>query len=877
MSMPFVGEHRREIVDRLVADFHAAATGEPRITYLEAPLGWGKTRIVHELYAALAGRQRDAYWPSAIVTDEALDGNTVSRQRKRLTPGAFSVGRDALPEWVWLGIASDPSVLARPEEAHQALVAQLEPHLYPILRRRKLQKAALKGAISLLGALLPVPVHLDAVAALAGSSQEIVRGWWDGTDASRVVGGESADYSATLWRLLTTVWGENGTGGPPIVIVIEDAQFLGDKTIDLLQLVLASKLPIYVLATGWPLTDDDRYAPFRELVTSRPATLRVEQLLPLTPDESADLIETLHPGTPAGVVDVLVRRFGANPYGLQLFLFNHDARRGEPCTWEDVDWLEQVPSGLHTELRKMLEESDRRSRVALCAAALLGYRLPVVVGDAASGSLGDGASIDAAFATDWVRLDRVSDELFSFVEPIRHETATMVALDYLSPATQRLILDTAMRTLESLLTDDIADPDRALLDSLYIELSERTEDRDEDLLVQCIVELLTSLWRQRALGAAHLLLGKLDAIVDRRALTPHSAATLALHESRHHRLLMGQNSVALDDLTAEALALAEALEPQDPEVLAMALLERSRWLGSKSAPGYTREGAESAARRARALVDAHPGPSASVLNSLRSREYSLTSSGGERERASRLALAHADWCAEVFGPESNERVSALSDAAHYLARIDPGRSIAPSRHVVELVRAVWGTDRHPRVASLQKDLAVRMLHTYDDELLPEASDLINRAHRVLAASLGLASRHVLTALSAKVRCQNRLARRAWLDGDRENSEEIAAHALADASHLLSEQRRVAGGVASIHTRALVGSAVAWSGDPAGLAELRECLEERRVLLEEGPEFAEVLWLVRDLRDLLVRHDRPDEAAALRAEYPAAFCAPYPTA
>ena len=53
--LPFMGFERVAFVDSLLAHYDAVAAGEgSRWVSIEAPLGWGKTRLVQELYGRLA-------------------------------------------------------------------------------------------------------------------------------------------------------------------------------------------------------------------------------------------------------------------------------------------------------------------------------------------------------------------------------------------------------------------------------------------------------------------------------------------------------------------------------------------------------------------------------------------------------------------------------------------------------------------------------------------------------------------------------------------------------------------------------------------------------------------------------------------------------
>ena len=88
---PFVGEPRHELVERLLADFdHISQSGTPRWWSIEERSGWGKTRIVQELYRRLAAdRQSGAkYWPPSLLPQASVVKNAglSMSMRKRVFP-----------------------------------------------------------------------------------------------------------------------------------------------------------------------------------------------------------------------------------------------------------------------------------------------------------------------------------------------------------------------------------------------------------------------------------------------------------------------------------------------------------------------------------------------------------------------------------------------------------------------------------------------------------------------------------------------------------------------------------------------------------------------------------------------------------------------
>jgi hypothetical protein len=104
MGVPFVGDGHHALVDALVGEFETVCTRRvPSWWSLEANTGWGKTRVIQEFYARIAGVQPEPrYWPPAILTPEE---NRVNVQRKRVHPPLTKAAVGATPSWFWWGIS----------------------------------------------------------------------------------------------------------------------------------------------------------------------------------------------------------------------------------------------------------------------------------------------------------------------------------------------------------------------------------------------------------------------------------------------------------------------------------------------------------------------------------------------------------------------------------------------------------------------------------------------------------------------------------------------------------------------------------------------------------------------------------------------------
>ena len=110
------------------------------VVLIAAP-GAGKTRMIGELYRALAATQPDpAYWPVSLL-DEAPDGGlglmelTASRKTVRYRGAFFPTPRCAYPMAVDRARASGRLSNGSPAPASNGLVSQFTPHVPAILER----------------------------------------------------------------------------------------------------------------------------------------------------------------------------------------------------------------------------------------------------------------------------------------------------------------------------------------------------------------------------------------------------------------------------------------------------------------------------------------------------------------------------------------------------------------------------------------------------------------------------------------------------------------------------------------------------------------------------------------------------------------------
>lgn len=133
----FVGAERRRLVAALETLFgEVGEAGQPRLVSLEAPLGWGKTRIVQELYGRLAAGQ--GYWPPALTPSDERDP---LKTRKRVHPGDFLVAAGGELPWMWWGISCERRQAGVAAQVLADDMTQLFAHQAGIVARTSRNKA----------------------------------------------------------------------------------------------------------------------------------------------------------------------------------------------------------------------------------------------------------------------------------------------------------------------------------------------------------------------------------------------------------------------------------------------------------------------------------------------------------------------------------------------------------------------------------------------------------------------------------------------------------------------------------------------------------------------------------------------------------------
>ncbi|ANS80176.1 putative ATP/GTP binding protein [Serinicoccus hydrothermalis] len=407
----FVGAPRRALVEGLAAVVEELRSGGPsRWVSLEAPSGWGKTRVARELYASLAAGQQDpAYWPPHISVDGAVDAAEVSARRKKVNP-EVTHEPGSLPSYLWWGI----SCSSRHGVASIALaqdIGVLEahgPYLDDAWRRLpRTGRGADDARAFALAAADEGAMHLaDTVvqealgAAVPGLG--LVRwvgewAWSKGRDrgerrtrleSTGAVTPQHDDIGDQVVAMLTRL----ARPELPAVLVVEDLHDADPLLVDVLSRLVSSDRAVLVVSTGWPghLTEvPEVAAAWADLgehlvrVSSEDGTPLPSPfpagagLDPLGGEDLSAILRHYYPRVDGATERLVVDRY-ANPLALELFCQIDRVRRRFRdrelrLTAADIDHLPATVRGLYRQHWIELPESVRHA----LAVATLG--IPVVL------------------------------------------------------------------------------------------------------------------------------------------------------------------------------------------------------------------------------------------------------------------------------------------------------------------------------------------------------------------------------------------------------------------------------------------------------------------------------------------------------------------
>jgi hypothetical protein len=309
----FQGDGRDHLVKGLLKSYDRLALGVigPLWVSLEAPSGWGKTRVAREFYNRLAAHRQDSphYWPPTILHgDEDTLRHNVGARRKQLHP-TFPYARGSLPSFMWWGVGAGVKNGTGPLATDLRQFKTHDAYLSDAWIQRRTfatgvveeAKAILAGgqsgaedevrsrAFAALGIAFP---GLALVQRLAGniiartteSLDRRARLHFDGT-----IGDDESDLVTEAFALLSGL----ATPKLPVVILVEDAHLADESLSQLLGKLMDSSAAVLIITTAYPgeLEDNSWIKTAMGSAPQRVIRFTPEDVRRPTPDNFADLFD----------------------------------------------------------------------------------------------------------------------------------------------------------------------------------------------------------------------------------------------------------------------------------------------------------------------------------------------------------------------------------------------------------------------------------------------------------------------------------------------------------------------------------------------------------------------------------------------------------
>ncbi|MGY4856869.1 tetratricopeptide repeat protein [Cryobacterium sp. AP23] len=400
----FQGAGREALVRGLLNSYDRILSGSsgPLWVSLEAPSGWGKTRVAREFYKRLSAERQAAphYWPPTILHGDPSTLLSVAARRKQLYP-TFEYAHGSLPSFMWWGVAAGVTnglgPLAtdlRQFRTHDAYLADAW------ISRRSFAKGVVEEAKALLtggaGAaeselksliLEALGLGLPGLGIVQRLASNIValgsrtldrkgRLSYDGA-----LGDDESDLVTAAFDILSGL----ATTTLPVVILVEDAHLADTSIAQLLGKLMLSSAAVLIITTAYPgeLGDNAGIAGAMANAPKRIIRFTSDAVLRSSPDDFSDLfgenaslrrlpdadLEKIAPFyfPKGGVEPETLRRLVAkypNPLALETYCSADKHRRLQTqlcLTSDQVDRLPNTIAKLHAKHWEELPEATRKA------------------------------------------------------------------------------------------------------------------------------------------------------------------------------------------------------------------------------------------------------------------------------------------------------------------------------------------------------------------------------------------------------------------------------------------------------------------------------------------------------------------------------------
>lgn len=842
----FVGQSRQAEVDRLLARFASVSEHrEPALVVYVAPPGWGKTRIVQEFYRRLAaGQPAPAYWPRSLVPDSGELASTMieltaSRKTVRHRE-AFAVPSGARIPWLWLAPPSGRLSDGSPAPALEGLIEQLRVHARVLLGPNGLS----------------VTSRADAA--------DLRRRMEDGLRPGQ--GQEWGRLLGTLSAMLIVA----GDGVPvPAVLVLDDAHDLDAVTTNLVSDLMASDLPVLVVATTWPdrLAARSAHAPFPDYLREAETASAITQvhLGSLAGDDLVDYLLDRFPATDPYVAQRLAGRADGNPYVLRLLLntprLQARVRRGALVL--ATSEIDDLSGRLDRLLDEHWEQLAVGVRQVLVCAAIIGHTLVDEVLIGGLRQVSTAAGVDAAVNSSWIRPLGGVGHVLEFVERLRFEVARADAPNVLSLEEREEVLRGALRAVRLMLPAEPEGVGRLVLLAIHVALAKDGTEDDLPAAAGSALELADRARSEhRRLDALEYLTLAVDWFEQAKPTPWSDLVSALLARSSVQRIEYGR--LESEPVAEQAFALAqEHLSAEDElQVKVRTGLARAR---RRREDGAAYASCKRLFNEAEGILARLRAPSEGTRRDVWALRASLLGHDGDYQAAADECRELAIFCESTFGQVHRHTLEAMSDLGYYLQRFAPEEALPVRREVLARRIYRFGDPDHPQTGGAKNDLAFCLLEVGGPDALAEAESLVDSALRSRARAFGLDASKTNNIRLVRSKLWRELGLLAEADGDESRARDLFTQSAAETARVV-ELRANKGPASRAKALQRHGESLACLRDSSAIAVLDDALRIREVELRQDATFVWVRDCARSLSWSYQRLGRTTEAAAVIRRY-----------
>lgn len=294
-----------------------------QFTVISAPNGWGKTRLVQELYKRITDHpeinslvlntkfEKDisfsGYWPKSMLNDSTLQKLPVEQARKIISPVTHARVKNSLPAFMWLGVECGH------KQGPEHIMTELEKHLDYLLISAFVTSSNNKVFLNDIGSMLKEGVKDNFLGLITSAGLNVLGASITGIlekglktvrdkyvekkDREQKIrqNGRENDIHQRIQASVNTVV----QAGIPLILCIEDLQDADKPLSKVIDTLLSLNGPVFVIATQ---TQDNALFTYKgnenfDLSHYSHNESGNANIKPLSPNSIAKIIQEYYPAT----------------------------------------------------------------------------------------------------------------------------------------------------------------------------------------------------------------------------------------------------------------------------------------------------------------------------------------------------------------------------------------------------------------------------------------------------------------------------------------------------------------------------------------------------------------------------------------------------